>query len=81
MLKRAIQRWQARRAAAKFAKMILDAYWPDCFDIDGADIQEMGVKSGVMVEVPGGYNESVHGESIYDADPGDRWYVAHPGLN
>lgn len=80
MLSRVVQRYQARKAAAKFAKMILDAYWPGCYEIEGADIQSFGVKSGVMVEVPGGYNPEVHGESEYDAEVGDTWYVAHPGL-
>jgi|KBSSwiStaDraftv2_1062776.scaffolds.fasta_scaffold10835_18 hypothetical protein len=80
MLKRMIDRWRARRAAVKFANMVLEAYWPSCFDIDGADIQSMGVKSGIMVEVPGGYDEVKHGESEYGAEPGDTWYVAHPGL-
>jgi len=71
---------EAKLAAVKFANLILDAYWPDCNDIDGAEIQELGIKSGVMQEVPGGYDPEKHGESVYDAEPGDTWYVAHPGL-
>jgi hypothetical protein len=79
ILARFIQRHRARNAAVRFARQILNAYWPDCSDIDGADVQAMGVISGIMVEVPGGYDPTVHGESDC-AEPGDSWFVAHPGL-
>lgn len=79
MLARFIQRHRARNAAVRFARLILNAYWPDCSDIDGADVQAMGILSGIMVEVPGGYDPALHGESDFAA-AGDSWFVAHPGL-
>ena len=80
MLRKMIERRQAEKAAVKFANAILDTYWPECNDIDGADIQERAVKAGIMIDAPGGYDPDKHGESEYDAAPGDPWYIAHPGL-
>lgn len=53
----------------------LQHVWDGC-DWDGADIQDRAKDLGLIVEVPGGYNPEVHGESEFDADPGDTWYTA-----
>lgn len=41
-------------------------------DVDGGDIQDKAVEYGILKEVP--YDPERHGESEYDAEPGDPWY-------
>lgn len=46
----------------------------------GDDVQEIAAKLGLIVRVPGGYDPKKHGESEYDAEPGDDWFVFAPWL-
>jgi len=65
------------QAAKEFVRLVFEEYWPDCFDIDGADIQAMGVKAGIFSESK--YDPKKHGESDY-AEPGDTWYTLRRGI-
>ena len=66
----------ADTASIAFTKAIFAEYWPTCGDIDGATVQELGEKTGVLVKVK--YDPKVHGE--YGAEPGDDWFVLNPAL-
>lgn len=66
------------RIAVAFTKAILAEYWPDCQDIDGASVQEIGLATGVMVRVP--YDPKKHGHDEYGTEPGDDWYVMNPSF-
>lgn len=68
----------AEKIAVAFIKDILAEYWPDCCGIDGETIQSIGEKTGVMVRVK--YDPGIHGESEYDCEPGDDWFVLNPIL-
>ena len=57
-----------------FAKTLLQ-YAFDGEDITGADIQQLGIKHGLLVEVP--YGPDKHGEHEF-AEHGDLWHVYSP---
>lgn len=57
---------------AVFASKCINAAW-DGDGIDGGDIQEMAIGLGLVVSTR--YDPSLHGESLWDAEPGDPWYV------
>lgn len=60
-------------ASAKFVKWALqEGTWEGC-DLDGYDIQKKATELGLIVRVP--YDPEKHGESEYDIEPGDDWYV------
>ncbi len=55
-----------------FSKWVMRKMW-DSYDIDCGDLQDAAVKHGIIKEVP--YDPEKHGESEYDQEPGDPWYV------
>ena len=56
-----------------FGRAIM-ACWPH--DVDGGELQDLGVKHKLLVEVEGGYNPAIHGEDHwYDPVAGDQWFV------
>jgi hypothetical protein len=58
---------------AKFAEWILrEGPFSGC-DIDGGDVQDKAVMFGLLTEVA--YDPKIHGESEWDNEPGDPWYV------
>lgn len=62
----------------EFAREVIRMAWEgqDGFE----DVQEMALRFGLIEPDVGGYNPEKHGESEYDADPGDDWYVFAPLL-
>ena len=63
---------------AKLGKAVI-AHWPCFGDIDGADLFDMAVESGVLKEIPGGFNPEIHDDSEgVGAEPGDEWYEIIP---
>lgn len=55
---------------ARFASEAFAVSWEGC-DLEGGEIQGMGVRLGLLVETK--YDPKAHGE--HDAEPGDRFYV------
>jgi hypothetical protein len=43
------------------------------YDVEGDTLQELGLKHGVLVQVP--YDPAKHGESEFEVEPGEPWYV------
>lgn len=66
------------KIATAFTKAILREYWPDCQEIEGARLQEIGIETGAMVRVA--YDPKKHGSNDYACEPGDNWYVMNPAL-
>mgnify|MGYP003657416314 CR=1 FL=1 len=57
-----------------FAREIIRGAWEgDSFD--GAEIQEMAEKHGLIVKEPGGFDPAKHKDRYGDAEPGDEWYA------
>ena len=49
--------------------------WPEIGDVDEFMVQEMAVKTGVLREIPGGYDPEQHYDSVgVDPEPGDPWF-------
>ncbi len=67
----------------EFTARLLSDYWDnDCGDMDGAEIQEMAVKSGLAIERPV-TQEDIDGSTRmqeWDMEPGDLWTFATPEL-
>jgi hypothetical protein len=57
-----------------FAKDVMK-YWPEGFDIDAADLQEMAIKHGLLQEVEGGFDPEQHEDDHGCAEPGDSWFM------
>jgi hypothetical protein len=55
-----------------FAAAVMDSSW-NGHEIDGGDAHELALKHGIIVEVP--YDPEKHGESEFDVEPGDPYYV------
>lgn len=61
------------KQCAEFVQWALDeGSWHGC-DLDGGSIQEKALALGLLKVEP--YDPEKHGESEYDADPGDDWYT------
>ena len=63
---------EAHRVTDAFTCEVMDKMVEWEFSLDGADIQELAVESGVLTETK--YDPELHGENS-DASPGDTWYV------
>lgn len=76
-LERALAERNAARADLDAARKYAAAWvavarrWAGGHDIDGFDVQEIGVKSGALLETT--YDPAVHGEA--DCEPGDSFFV------
>jgi hypothetical protein len=58
---------------AKFAQWALtEGAWHG-HDLDGGDVQEKAVELGLVVQVP--YDPEIHGESEFEIEPGDSWFL------
>ena len=57
---------------AKFASKCINAAW-EGDGVDGDEIQELAIALGLIVDTR--YDPSLHGDSMWDAEPGDPWYV------
>lgn len=55
-----------------FARHIMKD-WPEGYDIDGMDLQEMAIKHGILVEIEGGFDPEKH-DCPYGSEKGDPWY-------
>lgn len=56
-----------------FADAIME-HWP-MSDVDGADLQELAVKFGIIAPIPGGFDPEEHDDEVgYGAEPGDPWF-------
>lgn len=59
-------------SAQTFCQELFKTWWEfDCTGFDGADIQELGIKHGLLEMVP--YDPEKHGESDWGHKPGDDW--------
>lgn len=66
------------KACAEFVQWALDeGSWYGC-DLDGGAIQEKALSLGLLKVEP--YDPAKHGESEYDAEPGDDWYTLADGV-
>lgn len=64
---------------AAFTRAVLRALW-DGYDLDGADIQELGLKYGVIRRTV--FNPAKHTDHHgVGANPGDEWFVEAPALS
>lgn len=62
-----LQKWEA------FGQAITNG-WP-ATDVDGFEMFEAALESGLVVEIPGGYNPEHHiDEYGISPEPGDPWY-------
>ena len=57
---------------AQFFKRCVEVSW-DGGDVGGGDIQDWAVELGLLTETH--YDPEIHGESEWDQEPGDPWYV------
>jgi hypothetical protein len=57
-----------------FAKDVMKD-WPEGFDIDAADLQDMAIKHGLLQEVEGGFDPEQHEDEHGCAEPGDSWFM------
>lgn len=64
---------ETSRALAEFLKWAMeDGPFNGC-DLDGGSVQDKAEELGLLKIEP--YDEAKHGESEFDIDPGDDWYV------
>jgi hypothetical protein len=49
------------------------------YDIGGDRIQDKALELGLLTETT--YNPAIHGESEFDAEEGDQWFVFSDELN
>jgi hypothetical protein len=63
---------------AEFAHWVISESAFQGNDLDGAMVQDKAVECGICVEIT--YDPTKHGESQWDAEPGDPWYVFSPAL-
>ena len=69
----------AAAGLVEFFKRCMSDSWERC-DVDGGDIQDWGVKLGLLVEVP--YDPLKHGEEGFaeGVDPGEVWFEYSDGV-
>jgi hypothetical protein len=61
-----------------FAQAVLRNLW-EGYDMDGSDIQEAGLKYGLIKRV--GFDPEKHTDGLgVCPDPGDDWFVEHKSL-
>lgn len=58
---------------AKFAKWAIESSAWSGNDLDGGDVQNKAVECGILTETQ--YDPAIHGESEFEVEPGDGWYV------
>lgn len=58
---------------AEFVSWVVKTNCWEYRDLDGGDVQDMAVKCGILTETT--YDPEKHGESEWDNEPGDPWYV------
>ena len=67
--------------AEKFAALLMSNYWATGGgDMDGGDIGDMAVKSGLVIERPVTQEDIDGSECLqeWDIEPGDLWVFATP---
>lgn len=63
---------------AAFAEAVLRRLW-EGYELDGADIQDLGLKHGLIRAVP--YDPAVHSDILgVGPEPGDEWFEQIPEL-
>lgn len=69
---------QRSRALAAFATHVLEALW-EGYDLDGGDIQDLGLKFGLIKAVA--YDPSTHVDVHgVGPEPGSEWFIQEPWL-
>jgi hypothetical protein len=64
---------ESARGCAKFVKWaLLEGSWSGA-DLDGGCIQDTAEELGLIQKVP--YDPDKHGDSEFEAEPGDDWFV------
>ena len=67
----------------EFTARLMRLYWQnDCCDIDGEDIQEIVVKSGLAIERPVTAEDIANSDHMQEwgVEPGDTWVFPSPLL-
>lgn len=66
------------QAMAQFVKWAMQEGPWSGNELDGADVQDKARKLGLLVKTQ--YDPEVHGESEFDIEPGDDWFVLAPEI-
>ena len=61
----------------RFVKWIVEKSWDGC-DVDGADIQDLAIKCGILTEVE--FDPEKHDDPFWGSEPGDPWLVFSDGF-
>jgi hypothetical protein len=71
------ERDMASRAFAFVSWAMVDGPWQGC-DLDGLAVQEKAQELGLLTKTK--YDPETHGESEFDCEPGDEWFVLNPTI-
>ena len=65
-------------AMAKFVKWAMQEGPWEGIDLDGASVQDKAEELGFLIKTK--YDPEIHGESKFDIEPGDDWFVLAPDI-
>ena len=59
----------------KFGRLVIDKLFEGYMEIDCADVQEFGLKCGILHSVPGGFDPDLHDDRTGILEPGDSYLI------